>query len=59
MRQNLLGGRFVSAMTGSAPISPEMKAFVESLLDMHLIDGYGSTEAGVVFVDGQVSAARR
>ena len=46
LRQNLLGGRFVSAMTGSAPISPEMKAFVESLLDIHLTDGYGSTEAG-------------
>ncbi len=55
LRHNLLGGRFVSAMTGSAPISPEMKAFVESLLDLHLTDGYGSTEAGAVFVDGQVS----
>jgi fatty acid CoA ligase FadD9 len=55
MRQNLLGGRFISAMTGSAPISTEMKTFVESLLDIHLIDGYGSTEAGAVFVDGQVS----
>ena len=54
LRQNLLGGRFVSAMTGSAPISPEMKTFVEAFLDMHLIDGYGSTEAGAVFVDGQV-----
>ena len=54
LRQNLLGGRFISAMTGSAPISSEMKAFVESLLDIHLIDGYGSTEAGAVFVDGQV-----
>jgi fatty acid CoA ligase FadD9 len=54
LRQNLLGGRFISAMTGSAPISSEMKAFVESLLDLHLTDGYGSTEAGAVFVDGQV-----
>jgi fatty acid CoA ligase FadD9 len=54
LRQHLLGGRFVSAMTGSAPISSEMKAFVESLLDLHLTDGYGSTEAGAVFVDGQV-----
>src|SRR6478609_9204185 len=54
MRQNLLGGRFISAMTGSAPISSDMKAFVESLLDVHLTDGYGSTEAGAVFVDGQV-----
>src|SRR4029079_9355630 len=53
-RQNLLGGRFVSAMTGSAPISTDLKAFVESLLDIHLTDGYGSTEAGAVFVDGRV-----
>ena len=53
-RQNLLGGRFVSAMTGGAPISDEMTAFVESYLDLHLVNGYGSTEAGAVFVDGQV-----
>jgi fatty acid CoA ligase FadD9 len=50
----LLGGRYVTALTGSAPISPEMKAFVEELLDMHLIDGYGSTEAGAVMVDGKL-----
>src|SRR3954468_15501023 len=55
LRQNLLGGRFVSAMTGSAPISAEMRTFVESLLDFHLTDGYGSTEAGAVFVDGQAA----
>ena len=53
-RQSLLGGRFVTALTGSAPISPELKAWVENLLDMHLLEGYGSTEAGAVFVDGQV-----
>jgi fatty acid CoA ligase FadD9 len=53
-RQHLLGGRFVSAMTGSAPISAEMKAWVESFLDLHLVEGYGSTEAGPVFVDGVV-----
>ncbi len=54
LRQSLLGGRYVSAMTGSAPLSAEMKSFVEQLLDMHLIDGYGSTEAGAVLVDGQI-----
>ncbi|OBG89732.1 oxidoreductase [Mycobacterium sp. E802] len=54
VREDLLGGRFVSAMTGSAPISAEMKAWVERLLDMHLLEGYGSTEAGSVFVDGQI-----
>ncbi|WP_166904432.1 carboxylic acid reductase [Mycobacterium sp. DL440] len=54
VREHLLGGRFVSAMTGSAPISPEMKTWVERLLDMHLLEGYGSTEAGSVFVDGHI-----
>lgn len=54
LRQNLLGGRFVSAATGSAPISDEMRTWVETLLDLHLVDGYGSTECGVVFVDGLV-----
>ena len=52
--QNLLGGRFVSAMTSSAPISAENKEFVESLLDLHLVEGYGSTEAGIIYIDGQV-----
>jgi fatty acid CoA ligase FadD9 len=54
MRQNLLGGRFISAATGSAPISADMNAFVESLLDVRLADGYGSTEAGPVLANGQV-----
>jgi fatty acid CoA ligase FadD9 len=54
LRQSLLGGRFVTAITGSAPISPELKAWVEEFLDMHVVEGYGSTEAGSVFVDGQI-----
>ncbi|MGH3555244.1 MAG: AMP-binding protein, partial [Mycobacterium sp.] len=53
-RQHLLGGRFIFAMTGSAPTSTELKAWVESLLEMHLLDGYGSTEAGMVLFDGEV-----
>ncbi|MBU8809537.1 carboxylic acid reductase [Mycolicibacterium goodii] len=54
LAQRVLGGRYVLAMTGSAPISAENKAFVEELLDLHLIEGYGSTEAGMVLVDGTV-----
>ncbi|MDV3124945.1 carboxylic acid reductase [Mycobacterium sp. 21AC1] len=54
LRQNLLGGRFISAMTGSAPTSAELKAWLEQLLDLHLLEGYGSTEAGMVFFDDQV-----
>jgi fatty acid CoA ligase FadD9 len=53
-RQELLGGRFIFAMTGSAPTSPELRSWVESLLDMHLVDGYGSTEAGMVLLDGEI-----
>jgi fatty acid CoA ligase FadD9 len=53
-REYVLGGRFVTASTTSAPISPELKGWVESLLDLHLVEGYGSTEDGVVVVDGQV-----
>jgi fatty acid CoA ligase FadD9 len=54
LRQSLLGDRYVTAITGSAPISPELKAWVEDFLDMHLVEGYGSTEAGAVFVDGHI-----
>ena len=57
-RRRLLGGRYVMALTGLAPISPEMKAFVEELLDLHLTDGYGSTEAGAVMVDGRLQRPR-
>ena len=41
-------------MTGSAPTSPELRNWVESLLDIHLVDGYGSTEAGMVLLDGEI-----
>ncbi|CAM4426293.1 Linear gramicidin synthase subunit D [Mycobacterium basiliense] len=54
LRQNLLGGRYVTAVTGSAPISPEMKAWVDSLLDLHLVEGYGSTEAGMVLNEDRI-----
>jgi fatty acid CoA ligase FadD9 len=54
IRRDVLGGRFITAMTGSAPISAELHAWVESLLDLHLVQGYGSTEAGAVFVDNEI-----
>ncbi|WP_067814847.1 carboxylic acid reductase [Nocardia inohanensis] len=55
LRQRFLGGRVVRAMVGSAPVSAEMKAFIESVLEQELHDGYGSTEAGGgLILDGQV-----
>ena len=53
LRGKLVGGRYVSAMTSSAPISVELKAWVEKFLDMHLVESYGSTEAGSILVDGR------
>ena len=54
LRNELLGGRFIFAMTGSAPISPELRNWVQALLEIHLVDGYGSTEAGMVLLDGEI-----
>ncbi len=53
-REKLIGGRQFSAMTGSAPISPELRAWVEDFLDIHLTEVYGSTEDGIVLVDDQI-----
>ena len=53
-REKVLGGRFLRAMTASAPISDEMKTWVDSLLDLHLVEGYGSTEAGMAIVDTEI-----
>ncbi|MEB3023484.1 carboxylic acid reductase [[Mycobacterium] crassicus] len=54
MRRDLLGGRCIFAMTGSAPISEELRTWVEELTEQHVLNGYGSTEAGMVLFDGQV-----
>lgn len=52
IRVHDFGGRIVHAGSGSAPLSPEMTAFMESLLRVPMRDGYGSTEAGGVWRDG-------
>ncbi|MFI7000794.1 carboxylic acid reductase [Nocardia sp. NPDC050175] len=55
LRQNFLGGRLLAAIVGSAPLSAEMRAFMESVLDVQLHDGYGSTEAGAgIIMDNRI-----
>ncbi len=54
LRHVVLGGRFVTAVTASASISPELKAWAGWLLELPVVEGYGSTEAGGVFFDGVV-----
>ncbi|MFE2756916.1 carboxylic acid reductase [Actinosynnema sp. NPDC059335] len=52
IRQRVLGGRIAWASCGSAPLSAELRAFVESLLDLELHILYGTTEVAGVSVDG-------
>ena len=54
-RVEQFGGRVLAAMVGTAPIAPEVKDFVTELLDVHVADNYGSTEAGTVSLDGVVA----
>ncbi|GAB3223561.1 carboxylic acid reductase [Mycolicibacterium hippocampi] len=54
LRTRVLGGRFITALTGSAPISDELAEWVERLLDSHLMNALGATESGSVVIDGKV-----
>ncbi|KUI29291.1 carboxylic acid reductase [Mycobacterium sp. GA-2829] len=53
-RRSVLGGRYVAATTGSAPMSAQTRNWVEAFLDMPLMVGYGSTECHGWIVDGRV-----
>lgn len=52
LREQVLGGRFIMAITGSAPLSKHLHEFMASVLGFALVDGYGSTESsGGILVD--------
>ncbi|WP_433556101.1 carboxylic acid reductase [Pseudonocardia xinjiangensis] len=55
LREGFLGGRLVWAGSTSAPLSAEMKTFVDSVLGFPLHDGYGSTEGGMILEDRKVT----
>ncbi|SOX54039.1 oxidoreductase [Mycobacterium ahvazicum] len=44
IREQILGGRVLAVGCGSAALSPEIKEFMEVVLDQHLLIGYSSTE---------------
>lgn len=58
LRENVLGGRLLLAASGSAPLSAELTAFIETCLRIHLTIGYGTTETGNVLDDGRVVRPR-
>ncbi len=54
VRDVVLGGRVLTGFVGTAPLAGDMKAFLDTVLDVHVIDGYGLTEVGAVTKDGVV-----
>ncbi|MEU9078290.1 carboxylic acid reductase [Kitasatospora sp. NPDC048538] len=54
LREEVMGGRLLTAVSASAPPSAETTAFIEDCFRVRLLDGYGSTEGGVVTLDGRV-----
>ncbi|BBZ39514.1 carboxylic acid reductase [Mycobacterium conspicuum] len=56
IREEILGGRVLAVGCGSAALSPEIKVFMEEVLDQHLLIGYSSTEiaGGMIVADEQV-----
>ena len=52
LREQVLGGRIITSFSTTAPLAAEMKNFIEACLDVHVLDGYGLTEVGVVTKDG-------
>jgi fatty acid CoA ligase FadD9 len=54
VREVVLGGRVLGGFVGTAPLAEEMKSFLDSVLDVHIGDGYGLTEVGGVTKDDVV-----
>ncbi|HEY4059817.1 MAG TPA: thioester reductase domain-containing protein [Kofleriaceae bacterium] len=54
IRETMIGGRLCFVTTGAAPTAPEVVAFLEQCLEVHIVDTYGSTEFGRVTVNGKV-----
>jgi len=52
--QGLVGGRIKCMITGSAPLSPEVQKYVQTVLDAPVRQGYGLTEtcAGSALLSG-------
>ncbi|MEV6281329.1 carboxylic acid reductase [Kribbella sp. NPDC051770] len=53
--QRLFGGRQLLAVTAAAAISTELATWLDSLLDLDLLDVYGMTEIGLITFNGRVS----
>ncbi|MEU9485637.1 carboxylic acid reductase [Streptomyces decoyicus] len=53
-RDEVFGGRIIRILCGSAPLAPELVAFLESCLEVPFHNGYGTTETGFLMLDDRV-----
>ncbi|RIJ20763.1 acyl-CoA synthetase, partial [Clavibacter michiganensis subsp. insidiosus] len=54
LRVRAFGGRITRAICTSAPLTPELRTYIEGCLGLTLHDLYGSTEAGGILHDGVI-----
>lgn len=54
LRDNVFGGRVLAGFTATAPLTSDMKSFIDSTFDVHFADLLGSTEAGLITRDNQI-----
>ena len=54
MRNQGLGGRMLNFVVGSAPISSELRQFMEACVGFKMLEGFASTESGTITLDGRV-----
>lgn len=54
-REEVLGGRILSATTGSAPSAPDILRWLEEVLGFPIINAYGSTEGGMITMDSKMT----
>ncbi|HSW20155.1 MAG TPA: AMP-binding protein, partial [Ramlibacter sp.] len=54
-REEVLGGRLLSCSFGSAPLSPELRAFMEECLGFPLDDNYGTREVSGVLRNTRIT----
>lgn len=53
--RGFLGDRLCAAVIGSAPTAPEITHWLGDCFEIPVYDGYGSTEAGILSVDGVIN----
>jgi len=52
-----LGDRLTAAVIGSAPTAPEIADWIAGRFGIPVYEGYGSTEAGIITIDGMINHA--